>query len=69
MVRWHHQLNHHEVEQTLRDSKRTQKLGVLQPIGSQRVRYDLVTEQQQQNNTMELFFLTYKIFFLFKKCK
>ena len=37
--------NEHEFEQTLGISRR-QKYGVLQSTGSQRVRHDLVTEQQ-----------------------
>ena len=40
MVEWHHWLNGYEFEQT-------GKPGVLQSMGSQRVRRDLVTEQQQ----------------------
>ena len=35
MVGWHHQLNGHEFKQTQGDSK-----GMLQPLGSQRVRRD-----------------------------
>ena len=35
MVGWHHQLNGHEIKQTSGDSK-----GVLQSVGSQRVRHD-----------------------------
>ena len=45
IVGWHHQLNGHEFEQTGRQW-RTGKPGVLQFMGSQRVRHDLVTEQQ-----------------------
>ena len=37
MVGWHHGLNEHEFEQTLRDSKRTGKPGMLQSMGLQRV--------------------------------
>ena len=44
MVEWHHGLNGHESEQTLGDSEGQ---GSLQSMGSQRVRHDLVTEQQQ----------------------
>ena len=43
MIGWHHQLNGHEFEQTLGDSEGQ---GVLQSMGSQRVKHDLVTEQQ-----------------------
>ena len=42
MAGWHHQLNGHVFEQTSGE-----KPGVLQSMGSQRVRLDLVTEQQQ----------------------
>ena len=45
MVVWHHWLNGHELEQTGR-WWRTRKPGVLQFMGSQRVRHSLVTEQQ-----------------------
>ena len=48
MVRQHHQLNGHKPEQTPGDSE-TEKPGVLQSMESQRVRYDFVAEQQQQN--------------------
>ena len=47
-VRWHHLLNRREFEQTLEDSEKIGKPGVLQSIGLQRVRHDLVTEQQPQ---------------------
>ena len=47
MVGQHHQLSGHEFEQTLREC-RTEEPGVLQSMGSQRVRHNLVTEQQQQ---------------------
>ena len=43
IVRWHHQLNWQEFEQTL---GRTGKPGVLQSVGLQSVGHDLVTEQQ-----------------------
>ena len=41
----HHQLNGHEFEQTTGDGER-RKLGMLQFMGSQRVRYNLGIEQQ-----------------------
>ena len=48
MVGWHHQLNGHEFEQTLGESEgEGRKPGVLQSMGSQRVRHDFVTEEQQ----------------------
>ena len=40
MVGWHHQLNGHESEQALGDSEGQGKPGVLQFVGSQRVRRD-----------------------------
>ena len=43
MVLWHHWLNGHEFEQTLGDGERQGSLF----MGSQRVAYDLATEQQQ----------------------
>ena len=45
MVGWHHRLSGHEFEQT--PGGRTGKPGVLQSMGSQRVRHNLVTKQQQ----------------------
>ena len=44
MVGWHHQLDGREFKQTSGDSKR-RKPGVLQSVGSQRVRHNLVNEQ------------------------
>ena len=44
MVGWHHQLNGHEFEQTPGDGEGP---GVLQSMGSQRVKHNLATEQQQ----------------------
>ena len=44
MVGWHHWLNGHEFEQTLGDGKGTGTPGMLQSMGSQRVRHDWVTE-------------------------
>ena len=43
MVGWHHQ---HEFEQTLGGSEVQGSLACCSPWGSQRVRHDLVTEQQ-----------------------
>ena len=42
-----YKLNGREFEQTPGDCKRTEKLGMLQSMGSQRVGPDLVTKQQQ----------------------
>ena len=47
MVGWHYQFNGLEFEQTPGESE-TGKPGLLQSTGSQRVRQDLVTEQQPQ---------------------
>ena len=44
MVGWHHCLNGHEFEETLRV---TEGQGSLQSMGSQRLGHDLATEQQQ----------------------
>ena len=44
---WHHQLNGHEFEQTPGEGERRKPV-VLQFMGSQRVRHDSATEQQQQ---------------------
>ena len=46
MVWWHYWLNGHEFEQTLGDGWRKRKPGVLQSMGSQKVRRYLATEQQ-----------------------
>ena len=48
LVGWHHRLNGHEFEQTPGDGEGQGKPGVLQSMGSQRVRQDWGTEQQQQ---------------------
>ena len=40
MVGWHHQLNGHEFEQTLGVGDEQGKPGVLQSMGSQKVRQD-----------------------------
>ena len=49
MAGWHHQFNGHEFGQTPGDGER-QRPGVLQSMGSQRVRHKLATEQQQQRS-------------------
>ena len=48
MVEWHHRLNGHEFEQTLGGSEGQGSLACCIPQGLKRVKYDLVTEQQQQ---------------------
>ena len=48
MVREHHQFNAHEFEQTLGDSGGQRSLEYYSSGGSQRIRHDLATEQQQQ---------------------
>ena len=50
MVGWHQGLNGHEFEQTLGDSERTGKPGVLQSMGSQRVGHEWVNE----NNILQI---------------
>ena len=47
IVRHHHQLSGHEFEQILEIVERTEEHSVLQSMGSQRVRCDLVSEKQQ----------------------
>ena len=42
------EINGHEFEQTLREVEGTGRPGVLQSMGSQRVRHDLATEQYKQ---------------------
>ena len=54
-VGWHHQLNGHEFEQTLGDSKGQRSLACFSPWGMTSVRYDLATEQQQKLPLEELF--------------
>ena len=48
MVRKHHGLNGQQFEQTSGDSEGQRKFGMLQSMGLQRVKQDLVTEQQQE---------------------
>ena len=48
MVGWHHRLNGHEFEQTPGDGEGHGSLAFLRFMGPQRIRHDLVTEQQQQ---------------------
>ena len=47
MVGWHHQLNGHEFEHPW-EIVRAGKPGVLQFMGSQRIRHGVETEQQQR---------------------
>ena len=47
MVGWRHQLNGHEFEQTGRYYRRTVEPGMLQFMGSRRVRHNWETEQQR----------------------
>ena len=49
MVRWHHQLKGHESEQTPGDGEGQESLVCFSPRGSQKVRHDWVTEQQQKH--------------------
>ena len=48
MAGWHHWLNWHEFKQALGVGDGSGRPGVLQCTGSQRVRHNLTTEQQQQ---------------------
>ena len=62
MVEWHHRLNGHEFEQTLGDSEGQV---CCSPWDLQRVRDDLLTEQQQRFNLKLIFNLpTIKNFIL-----
>ena len=54
MVGWHHQLNGREFEQTPGDSEGQGKPGVLWSMGSQRVRHNLATEQQQHHGSQKI---------------
>ena len=45
MIGWHYRLNGREFEQTPGDSEGQGKPGMLLSVGSQRIGYDLVTEQ------------------------
>ena len=47
LVGWHHWLNGHEFEQTPGDSEEQGSLACYSPWGSQRVRHDWMSEQQQ----------------------
>jgi len=58
MVRQCHGLSGHEFEQTPGDSKGQRSLACYSPWGSQRVRYDLVTEQQQCIEKIDLWLPT-----------
>ena len=55
MAGWHHRCNEHEHGKTPGDGERSGKPGVLQYMGSQRVKHDWATDQQikdtQTNNT------------------
>ena len=48
MIGWHHRINGHEFKQTPGDSGGQGSLACCSLWGSQRVRHDLVTEQQQK---------------------
>ena len=52
MVRQYHPLNGHESEQTLGDQWRTEESGVLHSMGSQKIKHNLSTEQQQQDKVI-----------------
>ena len=55
MVGWHHQLDGHEFVQVLGDSEGLGSLACCsQSMGSQRIRHNLATEQQQYQISKEL---------------
>ena len=47
MVRYHHQFNGYEFEQTPGESEGQESLACRSPWGHKKIRHDLVTEQQQ----------------------
>ena len=49
MARWHYQCNGHDLGQTSGDGE-GQRPGMLQSMGSQRVRRDWATEQHQHQS-------------------
>ena len=51
VVRWHHQFNGCEFEETPRDTERQGSLGCYSPRGH-RVAHNLVTEQQRNKTTL-----------------
>ena len=51
MVRWHHQLTGHKFEQTTGDSEGQGNLACCSPW-RHRVRHDLATEQQHEDQTV-----------------
>ena len=55
IVGWHHRLNGHGFEQTLGDSEGKETLVYCSPLGLQRVRQDLETEQHKHKNFFPLF--------------
>ena len=65
MVGWHHQLDGHQFEHGT--WLWTGKPGVLQFMGSQRVRYDLAIEQQQQNYQGNLYMVMWMYVYMVKR--
>ena len=59
MVRWHHQLNGQEFDQTLGKSEGQGSLACCSPWGH-RVGHDLTTEQQQFSPNLERHCQVYK---------
>ena len=59
MVRWHHQLNGQEFDQTLGKSEGQGSLACCSPWGY-RVGHDLTTEQQQFSPNLEIHCQVYK---------
>ena len=64
-MRWldgHHWLNGHKFEQTPGDSEGQGNPGMLQSMWSQRVQYDIATEQQQHQKLRYLDYVTSEVF-------
>ena len=53
MVGWHHQLNGHEFEQAPGGDEGQGSLGCCSPWGSQRVRCDQATEQEEEDSDVQ----------------
>ena len=61
MVGWLHWLDRHEFEQVLRVGDKTGRPGVLQSMGSQRVRHDWVTELNWKYKNKHYIFFFYTV--------
>ena len=58
MVRQHHQLNGHELEQILGDSEGQGSLGCCSPWGCKELNMTRATEQQQKIEAEETYYVT-----------